>query len=119
MQGHINNEYYEFDTVGLSEQIKNHIKFKLTNITVYDRKGDFIYPFQYSSDSSTVFGNQFNMAYAYVLPFSYMNFSGTVTVISSYDQINYLIQNIGRYCKDYLLLNSNNKIIETNLELTL
>lgn len=118
VQGHINNEYYEFDTVGLSEQIKNHIKLKLTNITVYDRKGDFIYPFQYSSDSSTVFGNQFNMAYAYVLPFSYMNFSGTVTVISSYDQINYLIQNIGRYCKDYLLLNSNNKIIETNLELT-
>ncbi len=105
---------YNFGTVGLSSGIRDHVRTALKN-TRDKENGFFIEPFSYNGDSSTVFGNKFNMAYAYVMPYQDKASKGTVTVISTFDQISYIAENMQDYSNDYLLLNNENEAIRPSV----
>lgn len=105
---------YNFGTVGLSSGIREHVRTALKNRKDKE-SGFFIEPFSYDGDSSTVFGNKFNMAYAYVMQYKDKGSKGTITVISTFDQISYIAESMQDYSNDYLLLNNENEAIRPSV----
>lgn len=70
-------------------------------------------PFVFSQgDSTTLFGGNFTKGYGYVQEYHKNGMEGRLVVISSYDEIVYIVQDIGDYCEDYVLLNEENKVIQ-------
>ncbi len=108
------NTSYNFGTVGLSSGIREHVQTALKSFKNKE-SGFFIEPFSYDGDSSTVFGNKFNMAYAYVMPYREKTSRGTVTVISTFDQISSIAENMQNYSNDFLLLNHENEAIKPSV----
>ncbi len=109
-------EPLSFTTVGLSANIQEYIKKVLHEISPEDSKGQFMNPFSYEGESSTVFGNKFGMAYGYTSAYKGSGISGTVTVIASFDQIIYIAENMRDYSKDFLLLNNRGEAIEPSVK---
>lgn len=100
----------DFSTVGFSDNLKMNLREKQNEKGFVLSKGNFIDPFSYDGDSATVFGNNFNMIYGYTMPYKSNGKNGSITVISSFDQIIYLVENMDSYSNDYLLLNETNRI---------
>ena len=98
----------EFSTVGFSDKIKKYLQ--------KESGKDFIDPFPEDGDSTTIFGNTFNMVYGYVLPYRADGLDGKITVISAFDQILYIAEKMKGYSNDYLLLNEDNRIFLSGME---
>ncbi|OYO42995.1 hypothetical protein CG709_20750, partial [Lachnotalea glycerini] len=105
-----------FTTVGLSASLKNYVQNTIPTISLDNTTGKFIDPFTYDGDSTTVFGNKFNMAYGFISPYSVNQMQGSVTVIASFDQIIYIAENMKDYSHDYLLLDNQNEAIKPSVE---
>ncbi|PXV95664.1 histidine kinase/DNA gyrase B/HSP90-like ATPase [Lachnotalea glycerini] len=105
-----------FTTVGLSSSLKNYVQNTIPTISLDNTTGKFIDPFTYDGDSTTVFGNKFNMAYGFISPYSVNQMQGSVTVIASFDQIIYIAENMKDYSHDYLLLDNQNEAIKPSVE---
>lgn len=92
-----------FTTVGFSSGMTEQIERKVKGRD--EKTAGFLNPFYYSRDSSTVFGNEFHMVYGYTKPYKAGNMCGNVTVLTSFDPIIYIAENMKDYSRDYLLLN--------------
>ena len=104
----------EFSTVGFSDKIKKYLQEESGK--ELNAKGYFIDPFPEDGDSTTIFGNTFNMVYGYVLPYRADGLDGKITVISAFDQILYIAEKMKGYSNDYLLLNEDNQIFLSGME---
>lgn len=112
-----NDSHFDFNTVGLSTSVINHIKDRVLP-TYYNQKSEslFVEPFPFvQGESQTIFGGDFSMGYAYVTEYSKNGISGSITVISSFDKIMYIAKDVSDYCKDYLFLTGNNVIVEPSV----
>ncbi|MFA9464585.1 MAG: sensor histidine kinase [Velocimicrobium sp.] len=110
------SQLFHFTTVGLSTKIQNHVKTSLEALDSLDKSGTFINPFPYENDSATVFGNKFTMAYGYIKDYEGNGVKGSVSVIASFDQIIYIAENISNYSKDFLLLDSDNRVTKPSVK---
>lgn len=93
----------DFTTVGFSSGMIEQVNRKVRSNG--QKTAGFLNPFYYKRDSQTVFGNEFNMVYGYTKPYKAGSMSGNVTVLTSFDQIIYIAEDMKDYSKDYLLLN--------------
>lgn len=109
---------FSTNTVGLSESTKSYIRREiLPEYGKNDKKTMFTEPFVLSQgDSTTIFGGVFTRGYGYVQEYHKNGIDGRLVVISSYDEIAYIIQDIGDYCEDYVLLNEENRVIQPGIE---
>lgn len=105
---------FSTNTVGLSESTKSYIRREiLPEYEKNDKKIMLMEPFVFSQgDSTTLFGGNFTKGYGYVQEYHKNGMEGRLVVISSYDEIVYIVQDIGDYCEDYVLLNEENKVIQ-------
>lgn len=105
---------FSTNTVGLSESTKSYIRREiLPEYEKNDKKTMLMEPFVFSQgDSTTLFGGIFTKGYGYVQEYHKNGMEGRLVVISSYDEIVYIVQDIGDYCEDYVLLNEENKVIQ-------
>lgn len=108
--------HYDFFTVGLPRNIQEHIKESLDYINLEEEKSSFLTPFPYQIESSTVFGNNFQMAYGYATKYKFQDISGSVTVIAAFDQLKYIAENMKNYSNDYLLLDEKNQLVEPSVQ---
>lgn len=111
------NSFYT-NTVGLSDSLKSYIQDKvMPSYENYGKEGMFIDPFVFSMDNnSALFGNSFTQGYGYVRPYSKNGITGRLVIISSYDEIIYIANDLGDYCRDYLLLTESKKLVSPSVE---
>lgn len=113
---HDSKNEYDYSTVGFSDKIKGYLREKLQAIP--ENEGAFIDPFLEDGDSTTAWGNTFNMVYGYVLPYQDSQMSGRIVVISAFDQIIYIAEKMSGYSNDYLLMNSENQVFLSGMKET-
>lgn len=109
---------FSTNTVGLSENLKAYIQQEiLPEYDKNDKKSMLVEPFVFSQgDSTTLFGGVFTSGYGYVQEYHKNGIEGRLVIISSYDEIVYIVQDIGDYCGDYVLLTEDNKVIRPSVE---
>ena len=111
------NKSYNFNSVGLANSVKKHIKEKVLP-AYYSQKTDtmLVEPFPFpQGESETIFGGDFSMCYAYVNKYNKNGILGTVTIIPSFDKIIYIAEDVGNYSKDFLFLTENDVVIEPSV----
>lgn len=101
---------YGLHTVGLSTSVIDHVeKDILPDYYRQDQSDLFIKPYSFvRGESKTVFGRDFSMGYGFVHRYSKNGISGSITIISPFDEIIYIVRNVSQYSKDYLLLTNDN-----------
>lgn len=106
-----------FNTVGLSSSVINHMEKDVLPAYYKDKQEDmFVKPFPFTrGESKTVFGREFSMGYGFVHNYSKNGISGSITIISSFDEIIYIVKNVSDYSKDYLLLTNDNSKVEPSV----
>ncbi|RKJ45389.1 HAMP domain-containing protein [bacterium 1XD8-76] len=115
----VGGEYpFSVNTVGLSDNMKQFIRREvLPEYDKSDRQTMLIEPFVFQQgDSSALFGDTFTRGYGYVQKYYKNGIEGRLVIISSYDEISYIIQDMRDYCEDYMLLNENDRIIYPSAE---
>ncbi|MEY8522985.1 histidine kinase [Lachnospiraceae bacterium 38-10] len=115
----VDGEYpFSVNTVGLSDNMKQFIRREvLPEYEKSDRQTMLIEPFVFQQgDSSALFGDTFARGYGYVQKYYKNGIEGRLVIISSYDEISYIIQDMKDYCEDYMLLNENDQIIYPSAE---
>lgn len=98
---------FSTNTVGLSDTLKSYIQEQvLPDYEESERAEDFIDPFVFSMDDnkSSWFGNAFTRGYGYVTPYNKDGITGRLVIVSSYDEIVYIVNNLSSYSNDYVLL---------------
>ncbi|MGN6714372.1 sensor histidine kinase [Anaerocolumna jejuensis] len=108
---------YRFHTVGLSSSVISHMEKNILPDYYRQEQTDmFVEPFSFTrGESKTVFGREFSMGYGFVHAYSKNGISGSITIISSFDEIVYMVRDVGEYCKDYLLLTNNDIRVEPSV----
>lgn len=111
-------ETFYTNTVGLSDNLKAYIQDSV--LPEYEENGSaamFIDPFTFPMGGSQAqFGNNFTQGYGYVRPYSKNGLTGRLVIISSYDEIVYIANDLGDYCEDYLLLTENGGVAPPSIE---
>jgi len=75
-----------------------------------------IEPFGLSdSDSLTLFGDNFSKGYGYVQKYHKNNITGRLVIISSYDEIVYIVDDMKEYCGDFLLMTEKGKVVPPSI----
>lgn len=102
----------DFCTVGFSEGVRTYLDQEvLPEVKEMSNEAMLVSPFTYENDSTTIFANQFDKLYGYSMRYKVGNREGTVTVVSPYSDISYLLSGVEDFSKDYLLLDGNNHVI--------
>ncbi len=106
-----------FHTVGLSSSVISHMEKNILPDYYRQEQADmFVEPFSFTrGESKTVFGREFSMGYGFVHAYSKNGISGSITIISSFDEIVYMVRDVGEYCRDYLLLTNNDIRVEPSV----
>lgn len=106
-----------FTTVGLSSGVVNHMKQVV--LPTYEREKAidmFIEPFPFAKgESKSLFGSDFSMVYGFINNYKKNGISGNITIISSFDEIIYIVENVSDYSKDYLLLTNDNTRVKPSI----
>ena len=101
------------NTVGLSDNLKTYVQDDI--LPEYESRGGtemFIDPFTFSTGSTqALFGNTFAQGYGYVRPYCKNGITGKLVIISSYDEIVYIVNDMEDYCRDYLLLTGDYEVV--------
>ncbi len=107
-----------FNTVGLASSVINHMEQDVLPVYYKEKQKDmFVEPFSFiRGESKTVFGREFSMGYGFVHNYSKNGISGSITIISSFDEIVYIVQGVSDYCEDYLFLTNNNHKVEPSVQ---
>lgn len=107
-----------FNTVGLSSSVIKHMKKDVLPVYYKEKQEDmFIEPFSFiRGESKTVFGREFSMGYGFVRNYSKNGISGSISIISSFDEIIYIVKDVSEYSQDYLLLTNDNKKVEPSVK---
>ena len=102
-----------FYTVGLSASVIRHMEQDILPDYYSQNQGDkFMKPYSFvRGESKTVFGSDFSMGYGFIHRYSKNGISGSITIVSSFDEIIYIIKNVDKYSKDYLLLTDDNTVV--------
>ncbi|MDO4619272.1 MAG: histidine kinase [Lachnospiraceae bacterium] len=102
----------EFTSVGFSEDVKQYLKETIIPELKETKSGTMmIDPFQFSSNSSTIWANNFEQVYGYAVRFKAGNKVGTLTMLSPFDDVVYLLSGVKDSCRDYQLLNTENTVL--------
>lgn len=106
-----------FNTVGLSSSVIQHLeKNVLPSYYEKGRQDSFVKPFSFTrGESKTVFGRNFSMGYGFVHAYDNDGISGSITIISSFDEIIYIAKDVSEYSNDYLLLTDDNTKVEPSV----
>ena len=104
---------FSVNTVGLSESMKQYIRQEvLPEYEESGRQAMLIDPFFFQQgESSSLFGDTFTRGCGYVQEYHKNGIEGRLVIISSYDEIAYIVQDLEDYCEDYMLLDEDNQII--------
>ena len=74
--------------------------------------GLYINPFNYrDKETNSLFGNTFTRAFGYVRNYNRNGLSGKNYHFSSFDEIQYIIENLSSICDDYVLLSSDQEMM--------
>ena len=114
-----NPEKYATTTVGLSDNLKSYIQDQvMPEYIADDRDSDFIEPFVFSTDDnkSSWFGNAFTRGYGYITRYNKNGVTGRLVIISSYDEIVYIVNNLSSYSNDYVLLTRDRHAVIPSIE---
>lgn len=119
----INNDNYSrgISTVGMSSSLVDHINSEvLPNFYEEEKKELFIEPFSFiKGESSSLFGTGFNKGYGLTSYYNKHGIEGSITIISPFDDIVYIIEDVSDYSNDYLFLYDENTPVissSSNLE---
>lgn len=106
-----------FSTVGLSSSVIEHLEDNVLPTYNENQKKDlFVKPFPFMhGESKTVFGRNFSMGYGFVHAYDNSGISGSITIISSFDEIIYIAKDVSEYSNDYLLLTDDNTRVEPSV----
>lgn len=111
------NPFYT-NTVGLSDNLKEYIQEEI--LPEYERRGKdgmFIEPFVFSlGNTSSLFGSTFTQGFGYVRDYSKNGITGRLVIVSSYDEIVYIANDLGDYCSDYLLLTESGETVAPSVK---
>jgi len=99
-----------FTTVGLSSAVVSHMKQVVLPIYEKNKSIDmYIEPFPFEKgESKSLFGSGFSMVYGFIHNYKKNGITGSISIISSFDEIIYIVENISDYSKDYLFLTDDN-----------
>lgn len=116
-----NSQNFSTNTVGLSDTLKSYIQEQV--IPEYEennKEADFIDPFVFTADDnkSSWFGNAFTQGYGYITKYNKNGITGKLVIISSYDEIVYIVNNLSSYSNDYVLLTRDKQIVIPSTENT-
>jgi sensor histidine kinase YesM len=102
-----------FHTVGLSNSVISHMEQDiLPDYYGQDQSDKFVKPYSFiRGESKTVFGSDFSMGYGFVHTYSKNGITGSITIISPFDEIIYIVRNVSKFSKDYLLLTEDNTVV--------
>lgn len=118
---HVMGMYLETDTpdsfsthtVGLSENMINYIHEEI--LPSYTRNGKSYMisnPFNYSAtDTESLFGSMFRQGFAYTSRYSKNGIEGTLVIISSFDEMIYIAEDLGERYTNYLFLDRDNDTV--------
>lgn len=101
------------NTVGLSDSMRSYIRQEV--LPEYEQSGKktmLVEPFVLQHEqSTTLFGGVFTRGYGYVQEYRKNGITGRLVIISSYDEIAYMIEDLGDYCGDYVVLNGEDQMV--------
>ncbi len=101
------------NTVGLPSELKQLIDEEITPTYMEQEDvGLYINPFNYrDKETNSLFGNTFTRAFGYVRNYNRNGLSGKIIIFSSFDEIQYIIENLSSICDDYVLLSSDQEMM--------
>lgn len=107
-----------FETVGMRDDMRQHITQEILPIeNSIKGQGIFLEPFSVKKEvDTTYFTDTSTMGYGFATGYKMRKVSGTIVIISSYDEISTMLKKIGEYSDEFQIISSKDHIIYPSKE---